>query len=228
MVDDTSNIDRHGSKLTKFVCPSPVGGLPLGMIITSRADEKTKDEAFKVFKSLLPDDAFYGRGSRGPKHFMTDDDSCERKCLQNSWDESVLLLCIFHVFQAVNTWLWDAKHKIDKSDRKPLYRLIKAIVYSPTEEKFYENIRKMRADKIFKKYQNLAKHFDEKLLPRHEEWAMFVRHRENYSTHNQNTNNYVEISFRWVKDAQLGRLRAYNLMNLVEMTFDDNKHYSQR
>ena len=33
LVDSTSNLDRHDTKLFHIICPSPAGGMPLGNIM---------------------------------------------------------------------------------------------------------------------------------------------------------------------------------------------------
>ena len=48
LVDVTSNLDRHDTKLFHMVCPSPAGGLPLGNILTSREDEATTSAAITL------------------------------------------------------------------------------------------------------------------------------------------------------------------------------------
>ena len=47
-------------------------------------------------------------------------------------------------------------------------------------------------------------------------------------THNQNTTNCVEYSFRMTKDIQFSRLKAYNIMDLVDICLDDSKLYSRK
>ena len=49
LVDATSNLDRHDTKLFHLVCPTPVGGLPLGTLITSREDEVALDAVFELY-----------------------------------------------------------------------------------------------------------------------------------------------------------------------------------
>ena len=84
------------------MCPSPIGGLPLGTLITTRADEETISEALDLYKTLLPDDAFYGRGSNtGPVLAITDDDAAERNALASTWAGTFLILCQFHLLQAL-------------------------------------------------------------------------------------------------------------------------------
>ena len=58
------------------MCPSPVGGLPLGTLIMTRADEETIAAALELYKALLQERAFYGRGKDlGPVLMITDDDA---------------------------------------------------------------------------------------------------------------------------------------------------------
>ena len=96
IMDATANLDRNDSKIFHLMCPSPLGGLPLGTLITTRANESTLNEALALYKTLLPENAFYGRGKDlGPKLAITDDDAAERNSLNTTWPRTVLLLCIF-------------------------------------------------------------------------------------------------------------------------------------
>ena len=58
LVDSTSNLDGHDTKLFHIICRSPAGGMPLGNIIVAREDEPTVTAGFELYKSLLPDGAF--------------------------------------------------------------------------------------------------------------------------------------------------------------------------
>ena len=49
LVDATSSLDRHDTKLFHLVCPTPVGGLPLGNILTSKEDGATIKAAISLF-----------------------------------------------------------------------------------------------------------------------------------------------------------------------------------
>lgn len=62
--------------------------------------EATITCALELYKSPIPDDAFYWRGQKGPCVFTRDDNDAERSALQLAFPESKLLLCIFHVLQA--------------------------------------------------------------------------------------------------------------------------------
>ena len=73
-MDATSNLDRSDTKLFNILCPSAIGGLPVGKLIVTREDEKTITHALKIHQTMLPQDAFYGRGPiLGPSLGLTDD-----------------------------------------------------------------------------------------------------------------------------------------------------------
>ena len=76
IMDGTANLDRNDTKEFHLMCPSPVGGLPLGTLIMTRADEETIAAALELYKALLQERAFYGRGKDlGPVLMITDDDA---------------------------------------------------------------------------------------------------------------------------------------------------------
>ena len=84
-----------------------------------------------MLKSILPEYAFFGRGtSTGPKVIMTDDSATERAALNQAWPSTRLLLCTFHFLQRRWTWLWEGKNKICKEHRKLLIDQVKDMTYA--------------------------------------------------------------------------------------------------
>ena len=65
------------------------------------------------------------------------------------------------------------------------------------------------------------------ILPRNKELAIKGRYEKKLPTHNQNTTNYVDYSFRMMKDVQFNRLKAYNLTDLVDICLDKSTLYSR-
>jgi hypothetical protein len=56
----------------------------------------------------MPHDAFYKRGeNKGPVLFMTDDADAEINALRAVWPDAELLLCVWHVLNAVWRWMSD-------------------------------------------------------------------------------------------------------------------------
>ena len=134
-VDATSNLDRQDSKLVKFMTCSPAGGLPLGFVITPSESEPVLKAAFKALKEVLPEEAFNKRGKdEGPVLFMTDDADAEINALRAVWPNAKLLLCTWHLLNAVWRWLWDRKHQVLKEDRPHLLKLFRVLLYAKTGE----------------------------------------------------------------------------------------------
>jgi len=61
---------------------------------------------------------------------MTDDSDAERGALSSCFPYASMLLCAFHVQQAMWRWLLDTHHQIAKEDRQLLMRLFKAVAYA--------------------------------------------------------------------------------------------------
>ena len=172
-MDATSNLDRNDSKIFHLMCPSPLGGLSLGTFIPTRANESTLSEALELYKTILPENAFYGRGKvLGPKLAITDDDSAERNSLKIVWPRLVLLLCFFHLLQAVWSWLWKREHDNLKNDIPVLFNLIKRIVYAESTEEYDRVNNTMEENEFYQKYDNFKAHAENKILPRYEEWSL--------------------------------------------------------
>ena len=175
-VDATSNLDRQDSKLIKFMTCSPAGGLPLGFIISSSESEKTLKQAFDKFKQILPDDAFFKRGKdKGPALFMTDDADAEINALHTIWPDATLLLCVWHVLNAVWRWLWKSEHQIKKDDRPHLLVKFRDVLYANTESEYEIKKNDLLCDQINLKYPNFLKHLENSYFKRKDVWAISVR-----------------------------------------------------
>ena len=229
MMDATSNLDRSDTKIFHLMCPSSVGGLPLATLVTTREDSKTIEFGLELLKTILPPYAFYGRGpALGPILCLTDDSDSERKALSSVWSQMSLLLCQFHLLQALWQWLWSGTHKIEKNDRAPLLKMFRKLVYSDTNEQFEEAEEHMKENDLYHKYPALMKHIEDDILPRHEEWSLVHRINEKLPTSSVNTTNYVESSFRWTKEWQFNRHRAYNLFDLLQIVMDDSQYQARK
>ena len=160
IMDATANLNRNDTKLFYLMCPSPVGGLPVGTLITTRADETTIGEALELYKTLLPENAFFGRGKdQGPSLVITDDDGAEKNELGMTWPGAYQILCIFHHLQALWTWLWKREHNIEKEDRPVLMNLMKKIVYAENTQQFNEYVEAMKKNHAYKKYADFKNHW---------------------------------------------------------------------
>uniref|UniRef100_A0A7M5V8P8 MULE transposase domain-containing protein n=1 Tax=Clytia hemisphaerica TaxID=252671 RepID=A0A7M5V8P8_9CNID len=129
-IDSTSNTEEFNLRVFLLVTHTPIGVLPLGILFTSDETTDTLIQALELYLALLPDLAFYKRGKRrGPSVFMTDNCSELRDALKNTWPESTLLLCIFHILQQVWRWLFDKNNGIAAGDRPGIMTQFKRVLY---------------------------------------------------------------------------------------------------
>ena len=122
---------------------------------------------------------------------MTDD--CDQKgALSGVWPHSVLLLCIFHVLQAMWSWIWDAKHGIKHEDKAHLLQLFRQVLYAETNVEVSDRLEEIYADKTVLKYPTYQKHLMKDTLPKLKTWSIARRITDKLPTSNQNTNNLGE------------------------------------
>lgn len=104
--DSTASLDRYNCPTFVISTLSSAGGIPLGVVITSGESGPVLTEAFSYLKSILPNDAFFGQGVKGPTMIITDDSDAEGIAIKSTWPSSTHLLCIFHYLQCWWKWLW--------------------------------------------------------------------------------------------------------------------------
>ena len=104
-------------------------------------------------------------------------------------------------------------------------------MYARTENKFKEDKESLFGDGTSLKYPNWKKHLEESYFNsqlRIRAWAHYIRIEEKLSTHNDNTNNYVESSFRETKDNQFERTKCFNLPDLLRTLMDHSESYKTK
>ena len=99
---------------------------------------------------------------------------------------------------------------------------------SDTEELFNAAECDMKSNTTYKKYPAFQAHIEEDVLPRKDSWSLLFRIREKLPTSSVNTTNYVESSFRWTKECQFNRHRAYNMLDLLKVIMDDSQYHAFR
>nr|XP_054770098.1 uncharacterized protein LOC129277934 isoform X2 [Lytechinus pictus] len=223
-IDASSNMDRYGCSVFLLLTHSCAGGLPLGVLITSSEAEGVIEAALKLYRSLLPQKSFGGRGVQGPALIMTDDSAAEQNALSHVFPASQTLLCVFHVLQATWRWLWNGKNQIPKEQRPNHLQHLKRLIYACTEEELEELYQESLQD------TTLSDKFKEHLTGyygRKEKWAIACR--LDLQVRGNNTNNFCEAAMRVLKDKILERTKAFSIPQLADYmsTFLDD-YYQQR
>mgnify|MGYP001796678642 CR=1 FL=1 len=106
--------------------------------------------------------------------------------------------------------------------------MFKALVYTTSFDQYAVKEKEILQSRIVKKYPHFEKHVKTDIIPRKSEWAISQCMERRLTTHNVNTTNYVEVSFRLTKDNQFNRIRAYNLVELLDIILDDSTYYVMR
>lgn len=208
-VDTTSSCDPGQHSVTFLLTPCAAGSAPLGVIITSGQSTSAYAAGFSLLKNNF-DAAFNNIGY--PKLFMTDNSLAEIEALKQVWPSSDNLLCIFHVLQAVWRWLWTAKNEIPQDRRSQFMSDFQTILYAPDlieMSNFYENcLDRGRAYPRWITYVQSYWLFKEK-------WCLAYR---SASVRGHHTNNFAEAAIRVFKDVILSRVKAYNVISLIDFS----------
>ena len=121
---------RENCRVFLLLTHSCAGGLPLGILMTQSENQATIVEGLELLKELVGKDGLAGNGQAGPSVFLTDDCSAERGALNQVFPAATLLLCSFHLLQAVWRWLWRKESCVEKGHRQTLFAVIKDMLYS--------------------------------------------------------------------------------------------------
>ena len=81
---------------------------------------------------------------------------------------------------------------------------------------------------VYVKYPLFQNHLKSHVLSRIEAWCSEYRITNQLPTSNNNTNNLVEWSFRYTKELQLNRHKAYNLCDLLLLLLDNSEFYQNK
>ena len=150
-MDASSNMDRHNCKVFVMLTHSCVGGLPLGILITTSETQATIAAALRLLQTILPEGCFGGRGASGPQLFITDDCMAERQALKGAFPQAKLLLCSFHLLQATWRWLWSSTHQIPLADRPNYLTHMRRMIFASTPEETDNLFHSSMSDLTIKK-----------------------------------------------------------------------------
>ena len=112
-----------------------------------------------------------------------------------------------HFSHLASCKLRDAKHSVDKQDRPKLLNLLRKVVYAETKTDLQVCLEELNLTCL--KYQQYQRHLTEDTFP--------YRVTNSLPTSDNNTNNLVETSFRYTKEKQFNRHKAYNLPDMLSL-----------
>ena len=213
-MDATSSLDRFSCPTFILCTGSAAGAVPLGVFVVSDESASTIAAGLNLLKSVMPSDAFYGRGCEiGPELILTDEQAAQHEALRLVWPNSRQLLCLFHYLQRWWRWLWEKKQDVDLEDRKDIMQLVRKPVYASSPLEPSEIFHDITNDpsSVISVYPNVEERIRD-MQQKEEEWAL--AHRSDLTTRGKHTNNYSEASMRILKDRVFERTRAYNVVQM--------------
>ncbi|KAJ8277811.1 hypothetical protein GJAV_G00080350 [Gymnothorax javanicus] len=224
-VDSSGNCNRQNHRVFLLLTHSPAGGLPLGVLISTAETQATITTAFGLLGTILPESCFFGH-PEGPLVVITDDSSVLRKALQSVYPRATLVLCVFHIMQAMWRWLWSTQNEVPMHHRAPLLKSFKGLIYADNGESLMENYTRLKEDHIARQYPVFLKHLED-IFMRREEWAIYLH--KQLATWGNNRNNYAESAMQIVKERAFHHLKAYNLTQVVDFIITRMEaHYVRR
>lgn len=219
-VDSSGNMDRHNTRVFLLLCPSCVGALPLGIVLLYSESQESITNGLNLLKTILPKKSFYNSGY--PNIIITDNSTPEINALKNVFPSAKLLLCKFHVLQAVMRFMWDSKNGVNKNDRTQICALFHKALNTLEVNDFLEqfdyilNLKCVLTNKKVYQYLKIQKSSAHT-------WAMCYR--QNTLTRGNETNNYCEAMFRVLKDTILQRTKAFSIVQLFDFVTASFERY---
>ncbi|XP_070839700.1 uncharacterized protein [Chaetodon trifascialis] len=224
-VDSTGNFNRHKRRLFLLLTHSSAGGLPLGVFITTSETLATVSAAVQLLQTVFPPDRFFGH-PEGPLVAMTDDCTALRQALHEAFPKVTLVLCVFHLLQAMWRWLWSSSNGVPEQHRAHLLKSFRGLVYASTPAALMEGYTRLMEDHVASQHPKFVRYLQE-VFKRREEWAICLQAQP--PTGGNRTSNYVESAMRVVKEKVLHRLKAYNVTQLVDFVITRMEaHYIRR
>lgn len=102
------------------------------------------------------------------------------------------------------------------------------MVYSNTRQEYDQALEALQEDEMTEKYPQFYTHISNSYLGRVQKWALYSRLELQLPTGGVNTSNFVEASFRVLKDFIFNRQKAYNITELLDVLFTENSSHYQR
>ncbi|XP_064478277.1 uncharacterized protein LOC135391772 [Ornithodoros turicata] len=152
---------------------------------------------------------------------MADNSAAEKAALHSVWPNATQLLCHFHVAQAEWRWLTSAKN-VSPGQRRQLMSTFQKVMYADTAEgleKAKEELQALSHDPYRARVQAF--------LQNEQQWVLLFR--RSIITRGHNTNNFAEACIRVLKDIILCRLKAFNVVAMVDfVSVPWEKYFKER
>ena len=139
-IDSSGGMDRTSGHLFNLVIPGPTGALSIGMFVTFSEKQAVIEQGLKLLRNIWIENNIIDKNF-SPEVFMSDDCTAQINAIKNIFENSTVLLCQFHVLNAM--WKWLQSNSV-LNERKNIMidftRLIYSKHYQDSKNKFLASI----------------------------------------------------------------------------------------
>jgi len=217
-MDATSSLDHFSCPTYILSTGSVAGAIPLEVFVISNETTSTLTVGLDLLKSIMPPDAFFGRGSdTGSILFLTDELVSQREALRNSWPDARQFLCLFHYLQRWWKWLWEGKQGVNIDNRRVIMEFICKLVYADTPE----NLKAILSNEIKDPASKIVRW---KTLKKNGQWLIVL-----ICVCEVNTLTIIlKLVLELLKDQVFERTKAYNLVQLFQFLSTTLEFYFEK
>ena len=152
-------------------------------------DQASISEALDIIKG-------WNSGWR-PAYFMIDFSNAEIAALEEQFPDSLVYICDFHRYQALQRWSKAKKNGLSHSEQVLFVEHINRIAYARTEEKFDEPVKAMKDSRLYKDHPNVQNYVESTWLSCKVRWAQAFQKQQ--ATNIVTTNNGTEAQNKLIK-----------------------------
>lgn len=221
-IDCESQVSRYGLHVfLLFIGSSVIGGIPIGVIITSDDTESVILRGFQYYCSLLEGIVV------NPRILVAVDSPPLLKALRTLFPSSCLLLNVFQILEMGWKWLWKLENAIDAKYRKPFYGYLQRMVYCTQPQLLEIIVTEALGDSRVEPYKNFQEYV-RRLYNRRYEWAVCV---QECLQHYQNAvagQHLVDDCVKIFKEKTFKKLKSHNPAQLFYYIIGDYNTYYER
>ncbi|XP_067222250.1 uncharacterized protein [Chanodichthys erythropterus] len=215
-MDATHGVNQYGFPLFTLVVRDSHGhGIPVAYIILGNEKQATLQLALEKLKPTF---------SVAPRCFMVDKDQAEINAIQTAFSESDVLLCWYHVTQAVTRWLSRSESGVcgpeNADSRAQIMQFMAGLKSCSTEHDFKKKAEMFHCQ--FKYLKDVCKYFRNHWEPIGHLWSNFGRC---YKHGDSDTNNLIERFFHRLKYQFLCGIRNRRLDHLIDVLLNKTDKY---
>ncbi|XP_076864185.1 uncharacterized protein LOC143516460 [Brachyhypopomus gauderio] len=201
--------------LTLAIRDSHGHGIPVAYLILGNEKQATLELALEKLRPVF---------TVAPRCFMVDKDQRQINALRKVFHESDILLCWYHVTQAMMRWLSRGESGVSGADnaetRQGIMQFFTKLKSCSTKEEFNETSEMFLCQ--FAKFKEVCIYFQNNWEKIGHMWADFGRC---YNHGDSDTNNLIERFFHRLKYQFLCGVRNRRLDNLIELLLGKTNTY---